>query len=282
VQKAITVLIYTHNEEKNIIDCIMSAKLLSDNVILIDMESQDKTTQIAKEHNVTVYNFPYSQYVEPARKFGIEQAKTNWVFILDADERITEELAKEITTTITQFEIRNSKFEINNKFKINNLKLNKNYKLKIENSYYKISRKNIFAGKKWLKHGGWWPDQQIRLINKRFFVDWPTQIHSTPIIKGDRGFLQQPLLHFFHGDLETMVDKTINFENIESDLLLKANKPVATITFFRKFFGELFRRLIVKKGFMDGIIGIMESIYQAFSKTITYLLLYEKKNCRSL
>ena len=79
-----------------------------------------------------------------------------------------------------------------------------------------------------------------------------------------------------------MVDKTINFENIESDLLLKANKPVATITFFRKFFGELFRRLIVKKGFMDGIIGIMESIYQAFSKTITYLLLYEKKNCRSL
>jgi len=275
VQKAITVLIYTHNEEKNIIDCIMSAKLLSDNVILIDMESQDKTTQIAKEHNVTVYNFPYSQYVEPARKFGIEQAKTDWVLILDADERITQELAKEINNVLNS----NYKDQITNQVQNSNDKINDN---NIENSHYKIPRKNIFAGKKWLKHGGWWPDQQIRLINKRFFVDWPTQIHSTPIIKGDRGFLQQPLLHFFHGDLETMVDKTINFENIESDLLLKANKPVATITFFRKFFGELFRRLIVKKGFMDGIIGIMESIYQAFSKTITYLLLYEKKNCRSL
>lgn len=275
MQKAITVLIYTHNEEKNIIDCIMSAKLLSDNVILIDMESQDKTTQIAKEHNVTVYNFPYSQYVEPARKFGIEQAKTDWVLILDADERITQELAKEIDNVLNS----NYKDQITNQVQNSNDKINDN---NIENSHYKIPRKNIFAGKKWLKHGGWWPDQQIRLINKRFFVDWPTQIHSTPIIKGDRGFLQQPLLHFFHGDLETMVDKTINFENIESDLLLKANKPVATITFFRKFFGELFRRLIVKKGFMDGIIGIMESIYQAFSKTITYLLLYEKKNCRSL
>jgi len=275
VQKAITVLIYTHNEEKNIIDCIKSAILLTDNIILIDMESQDKTTQLAKQLGVIVYNFPYTQYVEPARKFGIEQAKTDWVLILDADERITQELAKEIDNVLNS----NYKDQITNQVQNSNDKINDN---NIENSHYKIPRKNIFAGKKWLKHGGWWPDQQIRLINKRFFVDWPTQIHSTPIIKGDRGFLQQPLLHFFHGDLETMVDKTINFENIESDLLLKANKPVATITFFRKFFGELFRRLIVKKGFMDGIIGIMESIYQAFSKTITYLLLYEKKNCRSL
>lgn len=266
MEKAITVLIYTRNEEKNIVDCIKSAKLLSNNIVLIDMESQDKTIQLAKKLGTTVYNFPYSYYVEPARKFGIEQAKTDWVFILDADERITEELKDEIVKLLNGY--------IVNK---NNLAMEQ-----FNNTAYYISRKNIFAGKKWLKHGGWWPDKQIRLINKKYFVDWPNQIHSTPKIKGSYGFLQQPLLHFFHGDLETMVEKTINFENIESDLLLKANKPVATITFFRKFMGELFRRLIVKKGFLDGIIGIMESVYQAFSKTITYLLLYEKKNRRTI
>ena len=275
MQKAITVLIYTHNEEKNIIDCIKSAILLTDNIILIDMESQDKTTQLAKQLGVIVYNFPYTQYVEPARKFGIEQAKTDWVLILDADERITQELAKEINNVLNS----NYKDQITNQVQNSNDKINDN---NIENSHYKIPRKNIFAGKKWLKHGGCWPDQQIRLINKKYFVDWPTQIHSTPKIKGSCGFLRQPLLHLFHGDLETMVEKTINFENIESDLLFRANKSVTITTFFRKYIGELFRRLIVKKGFLDGIIGIMESIYQAYSKTITYLLLYEKKNRRPL
>lgn len=266
MQNAITVLIYTRNEEKNIVDCIKSAKLLTNNVILIDMESQDKTIKLAKELGTTVHNFPYAYYVEPARKFGIEQAKTNWVFILDADERMTEELKDEIVKLLNGY--------IVNK---NNLAVEQ-----FNNAAYYVPRENIFAGKKWLKHGGWWPDQQIRLINKRFFIDWSTQIHSTPKIKGNYGFLQQPLLHLFHGDLETMVEKTINFENIESDLLFKANKTVTVTTFFRKYMGELFRRLIVKKGFLDGIIGIMESIYQAYSKTITYLLLYEKKNRRSL
>lgn len=249
----VTVLIYTHNEEKNIQGCIDSVKLLSDNILVIDMESKDKTISIAKEMGAQIHMFSYSNYVEPAREFGIKKAKTEWVFILDADERITQELTQEIKKQIT-----------NNDF-----------------SYYRIPRKNIFGNKKWLKHGGWWPDFQIRLINTKAFQNWPKQIHSTPIIKGICGYLNNPIIHYFHGDLQTMVQKTIVFENIEADLLYKADKKVSTITFFRKFIGELFKRLIKEAGFLDGNIGIIESVYQAFSKTITYLFLYEKKN-RSL
>jgi len=80
-----------------------------------------------------------------------------------------------------------------------------------------------------------------------------------------------------------MVEKTIIFEDIESSLLFKASKKVKTSTFFRKFLGELYRRLIRSFGFLDGEIGIIESIYQAFSKTITYIYLYEKsRTIRSL
>jgi hypothetical protein len=96
------------------------------------------------------------------------------------------------------------------------------------------------------------------------------------------GYLHESFLHLFHGNLETMVKKTLVFEDIESNLLFKANKSVTTVTFFRKFFGELIRRSVVRAGFLDGTIGIIESIYQAYSKTITYLLLYEKKNRRPL
>ena len=96
------------------------------------------------------------------------------------------------------------------------------------------------------------------------------------------GYLNNSITHYFHGNLEEMVQKTIVFEDIESDLLFQAQKNASICTFFRKFFGELTRRLLLKTGFRDGIIGIIESIYQAFSKTITYLYLYEKKKSRSL
>jgi len=248
----LTIIIYTYNSEKEIIDCINSAKILSNEILLVDIKSQDKTIEIAKNLGVTVYNLPHTDYVEPAREFGINKASTNWVFILDADERITPELAQEISSRFNRDEIR--------KF-----------------THFKVPRKNVSAGKKWLKHGGWWPDYQIRLINKKYFKIWPKEIHSTPQIEGHCGILKQPFLHYFHGDFESMVKKTVVFEDIESDLLFNASKQVTTLTLFRKFFGEIYRRLIKHLGFLDGKIGIIEAIYQASSKTITYLFLYEKK-----
>lgn len=242
------VVLFTRNEERNIKDTILSAKKLTDNILVVDMESTDKTVSFAKRLGVEVLNFPYKAYVEPARNFGIKKASAEWIFILDADERITDKLAEEI----------------------------KNRAGKEDFVYYKVPRKNIFGGKKWLKHGGWWPDYQIRLIKKEAFVNWPERIHSIPEIKGKGGVLKEPLLHYFHGDFEKMVEKTIIFENIEADLLFKAKRKVSVLTFFRKFLGELYRRLIKHKGFLDRKIGIIESLYQAFSKTITYIFLYEK------
>jgi len=250
----ISVLIQTRNEEKYIEDCITSAKLLSTDIVVVDMESTDKTRTIALDHGATVASFPFSHYVEPGRAYGIQQIKNEWVFILDADERMTEDLAEEIKEIIT----------------------------KTDKTYFKVPRKNMFGGKKWLTHGGWWPDEQMRLIKLSTFKSWPKEIHSTPIINGEMGYLKEAFLHFFHGNIEEMVKKTLIFENIESDLLFHANKPVKIPTFFRKYFGELFRRLIQKRGYLDGRVGIMESVYQSYSKTITYLLLYEKKNCRPI
>lgn len=246
----ISVITHTYNEEKNILECIQSARLLTDKIILIDMESTDKTVSIAKKEGVAVFTFPHVVYVEPAREFGVSKAKTKWVFLLDADERITEELAQEIKNTLIQS----------------------------SHTYYKIPRKEFFAKTVWLKHGGWWPNYQTRLFMKESLVRWPTEIHSTPEFLGTEGYLKNAILHYSKNSYEQIVGKTMIFEDVESDLLLKAGRPVSTSTFFRKFLGELYRRLIKYQGFRDGPIGIIESIYQAFSKTITYLFLYEKKH----
>lgn len=253
-EKQLIVEIFTYNSEADILDCIKSAYFLSKDVVVIDQESTDHTREVAEKGGATVYTFPHSTYVEPARDYGIKKTSSEWVMILDADERLTKELAEEIKDTIksTQY------------------------------THYKISRKNIFAHSKWLKYGGWWPDYQIRLIRTSAYKTWPKTIHSTPIIDGTMSHLKNPFLHYFHGDIEQMVKKTIIFENLEADLLFKASKKASTFTFFRKFFGELYRRFFKKHGFLDGTIGIIESIYQAYSKTITYLFLYEKKKSRSL
>lgn len=260
----ITVVIHTRNEEQNIEECIVSARLLSKTILVVDMESTDKTVELAKKQDVTVLNFPFSYYVEPARAFGVEQTKTEWVFILDADERITPELAEEI-----ELLLKTRKMTMQNEHDHLHVP-----------TYYKIPRKNVFGRKKWLKHGGWWPDHQMRFINKMYFKSWPKQIHSTPDIQGLMGYLNNPIIHYFHGDIEKMVEKTMIFEQIEAQLLFEADRPVNKFTFFRKFLGELYRRLILKAGFLDGPIGIIESVYQAYSKTITYIYLYEKKNSR--
>ncbi|MBI5127450.1 glycosyltransferase family 2 protein [Candidatus Roizmanbacteria bacterium] len=244
----VTVIIHTFNEEKNAEECIKSARLLTRNIVVVDMSSTDKTVEIAKKLGVSVFSFPKSNYVEPAREFGIKQAQTDWVLIMDADERITEALTKEIR------------------------------RIDHNTGCYKIPRKNIFGGIKWLKHGGWWPDYQTRLINKKYFSGWPKRIHSTPLIKGVTGYLKNPIIHYFHEDIEKMVEKTLIFEDIESDLLYKAKKQTNTFVFFRKYFAELWRRMFRNLGFLDGSSGIIESIYQSFSKTITYLFLYEKNS----
>lgn len=251
----VSVLIHTRNEEENIQDAIASAQILTHQIIVVDMQSTDDTAIIAQKMGVNVYQFPHSTYVEPARNFGIEKATTDWVFIMDADERMTQSLASEIKEVVEQ----------------------------TEKSYFKLPRKNIFGRVKWLEHGGWYPDYVIRLIKKKSFVKWPTQIHSSPIIRGEMGYLLEPLTHYFHSNLTGMVQKTGVYENIESDLLFEAKRDVSTLILFRKFFGELNRRLIMSLGFTDGIMGLIESLYQAYSKTITYIFLYEKyKKSRSL
>ena len=96
----VTIVINTHNEQDSIADCINSAKYLSPDIIVVDMESTDNTVHLAKRAGAQVVIFPFSFYVEPARESSILSATGEWVFILDADERMTPELAHEIRIII--------------------------------------------------------------------------------------------------------------------------------------------------------------------------------------
>lgn len=248
IPPSITAILTTYNERLNILSCLESLRYLTDNIIVVDTSSTDDTSEIAKKYGVKVYEFPYTKVVEPARNFAISRSNGDWIFIIDADERMTKVLAEEIKIAVTT----------------------SNY------SHFELPRKNIFAKKKWLRNGGWYPDYVLRLFQKKDFVNWPSVIHSYPQISGKKGRLKEGLLHYFHSNLEDMVSKTIIYEEKVATLLYEARRKVEVKTLFRKFLGEFWKRFFKKLGIVDGSYGLIENMYQAYSQTITWLFLYEK------
>jgi len=249
--KQVTALIFAAGKlTKDAHECVHAARLLTPNVIVVHIGGTDQKK--AHIEGATVHPIDAVPYVEIARSRGISFVKTPWVFVLDADERMTPKLAQEIKMVLE-------------------------HETSGTATHYQVPRKNIFAHTKWLRWGGWWPDYQTRLIHTPSIRNWPTRIHSTPSIAGGSARLKEPFEHYFHGDIHDMAAKTVKYEDIESQLLFEAGRDSGTLMFMRKFAGELYRRLIKGAGFRDGVVGWIESVYQAYSKTITYLYLFEKR-----
>lgn len=94
---SISVVINTLNEEANIADCIRSVQWLADEIVVCDMYSDDSTVEIARNLGAKIVFHKRVGFVEPARYFAISQAQHEWVLVLDADERMTEKLARRLT-----------------------------------------------------------------------------------------------------------------------------------------------------------------------------------------
>lgn len=183
------------------------------------------------------------------RNEGAKRAIGDWLFYIDTDEEVSDNLRKEI------------------ELKINNLKL------KI--TAYAIPRENILLGKH-MRFGGWWPDYVLRLIKKDSLLGWKGELHEQPEIRGEVRKLKEPLIHRSHRSLSEMVEKTNEWSEIEAKLLYDSRHPQMTWwRFFSVAFREFWYRGILKMGFLDGVVGIIEIIYQMFSRMITYAKLWE-------
>ncbi len=245
----ISAIIITRNEEKNIKECIDSLGFV-DELVVVDNNSSDKTAEIAKKNGAKIYrvgglDFSY------LRNIGKEKAQGEWLFYIDTDERVTDSLAEEIVKRIPEDK---------------------------ETSAYSLVRKNYYLGSVWPKK-----ETMIRLIKKESLIGWQGILHETPQVVGKIGSLRSNLLHFTHKDFASMLEKTNEWSEIESQLLYKSNHPqMSTWRFFRMLFTSFWRSFVYEKGWQAGSIGWLESIYQAFSTFITYAKLWEKQNKEKL
>lgn len=249
MKKKLSVVIITLNEEKLIGDCLQSAAF-ADELILLDGNSTDKTIEIAKDYQTKVISQAVKEKDWAAwHNQGKEVAQGEWLFYLDADERITPELEKEIKDIIKDGPG--------------------------EFSAFAIPRLNVLLGKE-MFFGGWYPDYQIRLFKKDKLDKWIGKLHERPVFEGQLGYLKKPIKHLTHHDLSSMVEKTNYWTLIEAKLLYKANHPpMAAWRFFRVMGTEFFNRFVKKQAWRDGVVGWIEGLFQVFNKFLIYARLWE-------
>ncbi len=249
----ISAIIVARNEEKHIQKCLESLKFADESVV-IDNLSQDNTVKIAKKLGAKVYEFKKiasDGNFSEVRNFAVAKTSGEWILFVDADEIITSKLVQEIKQ-ITQEE--NTK------------------------SAYAIPRRNILLGHE-MQWGGWWPDYVLRLIKRDKLKGYKGELHEQPEIDGAVGKLSNPLIHTTHESLTEMVEKTNKWSEIEAKLMVDAHHPKMNVPrFMTGVLREFWYRAIVKLGFLDGPIGIIEIMYQCFSRFISYAKLWEMQN----
>jgi (heptosyl)LPS beta-1,4-glucosyltransferase len=239
----LSVIIIAKNAENLIVDCIESVAF-SDEIVVVDNHSTDRTVDIAKRHKAQVISTDTNDFAKQ-RNMGLKKAKGKWVLYIDTDERVTPELAASI------------KLIIENKDSL---------------AGYRITRQNFYFGNQP------WPQQEKleRLFQKSKLQEWYGQLHETARVNGEIGNLEGLLLHYTHRDLTSMLSKTIEWSKIEAQLRFDAGHPQMTWWRFPRVMVTAFYGSFIKqKGYKAGAVGVIESMYQAFSMFITYARLWE-------
>ncbi|MGH7246143.1 MAG: glycosyltransferase family 2 protein [Candidatus Levyibacteriota bacterium] len=163
----LSIVLATFNEEKNLSDCLESVKKIADEIIIVDGTSSDNTVAIAKKFDAKVYITTNKPILHINKQTAIDMASKDWILQLDADERVTPELAKEIIATISEKDACNG---------------------------YWIPRKNWFLGR-FLMKGGQYPDYTLRLYRKNKGRLPMKDVHEQAVVDGKVGYLTSPLIH---------------------------------------------------------------------------------------
>jgi (heptosyl)LPS beta-1,4-glucosyltransferase len=230
----LTVVVLTKDEEAYIGDCLESLKWCPQ-VVVLDSFSSDQTVEIARQRGTRVAQRNFINFADQ-RNAGIDLVDSEWIFFVDADERVTPELAEEVSRVI-------------------------------ENPEYDgwwVPRKSNYFGK-WLKYGGFSPDYQLRTARKRKYHFDPTQkVHEKPIVDGKVGYLKNPLIHYCYQNLSELKKAGAIFNTLMAEVMFEqGRKP--TYHFIIAPIMTLLRQACIKQGYRDGWNGLLLSLAMSYN-----------------
>lgn len=249
----ITAIIIAKNEEKMLAACLETLSWC-DELLLIDCASTDQTVPIAEKHGARVIGFDHPSFAK-IREKALESVTTDYLFYVDADERVTPALAKEI---LVHLENRDC-------------------------LVMQINRENICYGKKF-NFGSWQGDQVLRVFEKDSLKGWQGEIHECPVFSGHICQLNHQLVHLTHRSTKENLLKSANWTIKEATLLAKSDKTkkVGFFTILRKGIMEFYRQAFKYQGRKDGMPGLIEALMQAMNRIFVYIQVWELQQKPSL
>lgn len=225
----ISAIIPTFNEEDNILDAIESVSW-ADEILVVDSFSEDKTVEIAKSKNARVIQRAYENSASQ-KNWAIPQASYFWIFLLDADERCTESLQKEIRETID---------------------LNEGI------DAYWIKRENYFMGKK-VKYSGWGNDKVIRLFKRDTCKYENKSVHAEIVTKGRVSKLKEVIKHNTYKNMSHYFAKIDRYSTYAAKDLVKKHSRVSLYHLWFKPSWRFFKHYVLNLGILDGKVGYIIS-----------------------
>ena len=238
----LSVVVLTKNEERNIEECLKSVDGWAEEIVLVDDLSSDNTVKIAS--NFTDKIITRRMDIEGRqRNFAYSLAKNLWVLSLDADERVSPELKKEIEGILgkeTQF------------------------------NGFTIPRRN-FIGDYWVRYGGWYPSPQLKLFRRDKFRYEEAGVHPRAFMDEPCGHLKSDIIHYSYKNIEDFLNKLNNQTTREAQKWFEQNKPMRLGRFIWRTYDRFIRTYFVKKGYKDGFIGFVVAYLAGLYQFLSYL-----------
>lgn len=249
----LSVVILAKNEEKFIAACIESVKNFSDEIIVVDDFSTDKTAKICENLGAKVFQRNLNGNWGEQKNFAIEQASFDWIFLIDSDERVTPELAEEIQKILAADD---------------------------KNFAWRCARLSYFWGQP-LKHGGWFPDYVTRLLPK-------AGTHAEGVVHekicheyAEKNFAAEKyLVHYPYRNWEHYFGKFNTYTTLAAKKMYEAGKRANFFDMIIHPFWAAFRMYFLRGGFLDGAIGFILAGFHYFYTMAKYVKLYyyDKEN----
>lgn len=247
----LSIVLATFNEEKNLPGCLDSVRSLADEIIIVDGSSRDKTVEIAKKYGAKVIVVENLPNFHINKQKAIDLATKDWIFQLDADERVSGELVKEIKSKLA-----------------NNTSTNG----------YWVARKNWFLGR-FLMKGGQYPDYTLRLYRRGKGHLPQVHVHEQAEVEGRVEYLKHALLHYPYKNFSAYLLKWNRYNDLLATQIrenLKSKSSLAKIVYAVGYLlikpAHWFLTTYIRhKGFMDRWSGFVFSFFSAVRFPVSYL-----------
>jgi len=245
MMEKISVAIITKDEEQNIRDCLESVKW-ADEVVVVDNGSTDNTLKICREYGALVFQEEWKGYSRQ-KNSSIDKTRNEWVLSLDADERVSPDLHREIAGALDGDPSPDGFF---------------------------IARKNFFLGR-WIRHCGWYPDFNLRLFSEEPGRFQERAVHERVELRGKAATLKQPLIHETYRSLAGFLQRMDRYSTLAAREMHSQGKRYR---FRHIFFHPPFTFLqmyFLRAGFLEGHTGFLLSSLYSFYTFAKYAKLKE-------